>query len=131
MRAKLLLVASALGAMIACDDVLLGEEGTFTANCDRDPPLTYESFGKGYVGKWCTGCHSAYIRENQRNDAPLDVNLDTYEDVQRWADRIWARSVDTSGMPPGGGASEAETGALAEWLRCDVYPELQRRGDGS
>ena len=53
------------------------------------------------------------------------MNLDTYDDVVIWADRIWERSVVTDGMPPGGGASQAESDLLAEWLRCDVYPSAR------
>lgn len=125
MKLKLALVTAFLAVLTACDDVILGDEGTFSYNCERDPPLTYENFGEGYIGKWCRGCHSADQREGQRNDAPPDVNLDTFDDVVLWADRIWARSVETDGMPPGGGASQAETDQLAEWLRCEVYPVRQ------
>ena len=128
MKVKLLVMTGILGVLTACDDVLMGEEGTFSVNCDREPPLTYDNFGKGYMGKWCHGCHSVDVREGQRNGAPLDVNLDTLDDVTIWADRIWARSVETDGMPPGGGASEAESGALAEWLRCEVYPFKNQGG---
>ena len=55
MKWKLAFVVGVLGSQIACDDVLLGEEGTFSLNCDRSPALTYDNFGRGYMGKWCTG----------------------------------------------------------------------------
>ena len=128
---SLALVTAALAVLTGCDDVLLGYDGSFTGNCDRDPPLTYDNFGQGYVGKWCTGCHSADVRMNQRSGAPLDVNLDTYDDIIAWVERIDERSVKSAGMPPGGGASEAETDKLGEWLRCSVYVDRQNRGDGS
>ena len=66
-------VATALGVLTACDDVLLGYDGTFTGNCDRDPPLTYDNFGQAYLGKWCPGCHSSFVRENQRSGAVTGV----------------------------------------------------------
>jgi len=128
---RLATVATALGVLTACDDVLLGYDGTFTGNCDREPPLTYDNFGKAYIGKWCTGCHSVYLREGQRSQAPADVNLDTYEDIMAFVDRIDARAVQTTGMPPGGGTSQAEVDLLGEWLRCSVYPDAQRYSGGT
>jgi len=124
-------VAAALGVLTACDDVLLGYDGTFTGNCDREPPLTYDNFGEAYLGKWCTGCHSSFVRENQRSGAPIGIDFDTYEDVMAWVDRIDETAVQTDYMPPGGGASQAESDALGEWLRCQVYPDAQNSGGGA
>ena len=131
MRWKLASVAVVLGILTACDDSIIGPEPPITAYCNRQPKLTYENFGKAYMGKWCTGCHSSLQRENQRVGAPPDVNLDTWDDVLLHADRIQARSVDTTTMPPAAGVSQEETNQLGEWLRCEVYPALASQGEGT
>lgn len=114
-----------------CDDTIVGPEPPVNNYCSREPRLTYENFGKGYMNKWCTGCHAAALRPNQRNGAPEDVNLDTFADIMVHATRIQARSVDTTTMPPSAAPSPEETNALGEWLRCDVYPSINAQGDGA
>ncbi len=91
--------------------------------CDRDPPLTWANFGQGWMDKHCTGCHSSLLRADQRNGAPVQVDLDTWEDAVAWGPRIAARSLGKEAtMPPGGGPSEEERRLLAEWLECAVLP---------
>lgn len=88
---------------------------------ERDPHLTYDNFGKGFISKHCVGCHSSLIAGNQRKGAPPGVDLDTYLGVVTWAYRVEARSLgDSPGMPPGGGPSESERARLEEWLSCQV-----------
>jgi uncharacterized membrane protein len=132
-RAVLLMapLAVVLGSQTACDDSVIGPEPPVTAYCNREPKLTYDNFGRGYMNQWCTGCHAARLRPYQRNGAPPDVNLDTFDDVMLHAERIQVRSVDSTTMPPTGTPSEAEVQALGEWLRCDVYPSINRQGDGA
>ena len=97
--------------------------------CYHDPPLTYANFGKGYVDKHCVGCHSSLIPVEARVGAPIGVDLNTYEDVLLWADRIDARSTgDSPTMPPGGGPSPDEIALLKEWLECSVFPDVQDGG---
>jgi uncharacterized membrane protein len=88
--------------------------------CDRDPPLDYLTFGKGQMQTHCVGCHSSLVREDQRNGAPVGVDLDTYDGVVTWAERIRVRTVELQDMPPGGGPSDEERAQLAEWLDCAV-----------
>ena len=78
------------------------------------------------MSKHCTGCHSAIVPDDHRNEAPIDVNLDTYADVLHFASRIEARVlVDVEDrMPPGGGLTSDELDRLNEWLRCGVFPDL-------
>lgn len=115
----------------ACDDTIVGPEPPINGYCGRDPKLTYENFGRGYMNKWCTGCHAAALRPNQRNGAPEDVNLDSFADILVHATRIQARSVDSTTMPPAAAPSKEETEALGEWLRCDVFPSINAQGDGA
>ena len=94
-----------------------------SGDCLRDPPLSYGNFGKGLMGRHCTGCHSSLLPEGQRNLAPVGVDLDTWAGVVQWGPRIEARSVgDAPTMPPGGGPTAQERAMLAEWLQCDVLP---------
>jgi len=101
--------------------------GDTAATCDRDPPLTYESFGEGFVSKHCTACHSSLLESGERNEATVGVDLDTYAGVLVFAERIQARVVepDTPEMPPGGGPTEEEQQMLREWLVCSVYPDKE------
>lgn len=95
-----------------------------SGRCHRDPPLTYENFGRGLMERHCAGCHSSLLPEGQRNLAPMGVDLDTWAGVQKWADRIQARSTgENPTMPPGGGPTELERSQLAEWLSCDVLED--------
>lgn len=98
-----------------------GADSAGSVCAERDPHLTYDNFGKGFISKHCVGCHSSLIAGNQRKGAPPGVDLDTYNGVVTWAYRIEARSLGESpGMPPGGGPSEAERARLEEWLGCQV-----------
>ena len=100
--------------LLAC-----GAPGDSASTCDRDPPLSYENFGKGLMERHCTGCHSSLLPEGRRNEAPLGVDLDTWEGVVKWGTRIEVRSTgDSPDMPPGGGPTEEERQKLLEWLQC-------------
>lgn len=104
--------------LLACSGAPAGDSGT----CHRDPPLEWANFGQGWMQKHCAGCHSSLVREDQRNGAPVGVDLDTWPDMLTWAERIDVRALDTLDMPPGGGPSEEERRLLREWLDCAVYP---------
>ncbi|MFK8048968.1 MAG: urate hydroxylase PuuD [Halioglobus sp.] len=47
----------------------------------------------------CASCHSARPSDEVFTAAPLGMMLDTLDEMQRWASRIKARSVDTADMP--------------------------------
>lgn len=113
-----------LPLLLAC-----GEGGGDSADpaCDRSPPLSYQNFGEALIDEHCVGCHSSLVPEDHREGAPPGVDLDTYEGVLTWAERVEARAVDPdAGMPPGGGPSDEERALLGEWLRCAVLPEAAR-----
>lgn len=110
---------------LSCDDHLLGEAAPIGVSCLRDPPLTYENFGDAILDRHCNSCHSVYVREGQRGQAPLGVDFDTWEDVLDWAERIYLRAVDQRDMPPSGGTMVAdERVKLEEWFRCEVFPSI-------
>jgi hypothetical protein len=90
-------------------------------SCDRDPPLRYDNFGQGFMGKHCAGCHSSLFEGPMRKGAPPGVDLDTYANVVTWAYRVEARATgDAPSMPPGGGPSPTDLARLDEWLQCSV-----------
>ena len=96
------------------------------AQCRRDPPLTWDNFGHGFLTKHCLACHSSLVPEGAREGAPVGVDFDTYGSVLTWADRIAARAVaDDADMPPGGGPSVEERANLSEWLGCGVAADAQ------
>jgi uncharacterized membrane protein len=108
-----------LAALAGCT----GAPAADTGACGHAPALTWANFGQGWMDKHCVGCHSSLLREDQRNGAPVGVDLDTWEDAVLWGDRIAARSVgDDADMPPGGGPSAEERRLLEEWLECAVLP---------
>lgn len=103
--------------------------------CTHDPPLTYENFGRGFTEQYCNGCHSSLVPPNHRNDAPEEINFDTYEGLLYWADLVQEQTVlvddpDTVDpydplMPPGGGPTQAELVLYDEWLQCELLPDAQ------
>jgi hypothetical protein len=99
------------------------------SDCLRDPPLTYDNFGEGFVEQFCAGCHSSLTPEVHRNGAPAGVDFDHYGAVLSWAERIEARVLEPEparAMPPGGGPTEEERERLSEWVRCSVLPDRAR-----
>lgn len=117
-------VLLALSAPTGCDDHVIGQRAPISTSCLREPPLTWDNFGDGIIGRHCRPCHSSVVRAGQRAEAPPDVNFDTYEDVLLWADLIQARAVHSETMPPAGGMQPIERQQLGEWLRCEVLPAL-------
>lgn len=86
-------------------------------DCESSP-LTYETFGDPFVTSWCRGCHSAEVYPTMRQDAPLDVNLDTIDEVRAQRRMILQLAAETTAMPPSGGPSDEERALLREWLAC-------------
>lgn len=102
------------------------QEQTEGPDCSRTPALTYENFGRGFLERNCTGCHSSYLTDmKERNYAPLSVNLNTYADAILWVDRIDVRTVQDQDMPPAGGLSSNDLDMLHEWLTCEVRSDAQ------
>lgn len=122
-----ILLASALSG---CDDHVIGQSAPFVVTCLRDPPLTYENFGKGMLDRHCNSCHTEAAREGQRGGAPLGVDFDDWDMVLQWAERIEVRTVEESTMPPSGGTLLAyEREQFAEWMRCEVLPSLGQNNE--
>lgn len=107
----------ALGLIAACSSSDDGGEPTNTSD-ECSTALSYESFAGPFFLDWCTGCHSSALAEGSRQEAPLDVNFDTLDDIRAFEARILARVVNEHDMPPAGGPSEDERKMLADWFAC-------------
>lgn len=111
---------SLLLGLVACQT----EEELPTVDCSREPALSYDNFGKGFLERNCTGCHSVYLTDPEsRNYAPLGVDLNTYSDAVKWAERIDARTYVDMDMPPAGGLLQNDLDQLHEWIECSVLKD--------
>jgi hypothetical protein len=110
----------------SCDDHLIGFAAPIGGgdSCNREPPLTYENFGKGLLARHCGSCHSDFVRGAQRGNAPLGVDFNNWDFVLQWADRIEVRTIQQGDMPPTGTMVQLEKDRLEEWLQCEVFPAL-------
>lgn len=94
--------------------------------CSPGGALTYESFGKPFLNRYCTRCHSTAVTGDARQSAPADHNFDTLEDVLAMAEHIDTNAAGgpaalNTTMPPSGPfPTEAERRRLGEWLACEV-----------
>lgn len=98
--------------------------------CPPDNPLTYRSFGDGFLRTWCTGCHSSTLAASDRQDAPLGVDFDRAALYKPHARDIYDRAVleahaaatdpsaSASPMPPAGIVPEADLRRLGQWIAC-------------
>ncbi len=106
---------------LGCDDHVRRVRRGGDEDCDRDPPLTYETFGAGRMEELCTACHSSLFEGyDRRNGAPEGVDLDTLAGVVEHYDRVVARTVDGRTMPAGGNVTEEDLAMIEEWLVCEV-----------
>ncbi|MCG8423017.1 MAG: c-type cytochrome [Proteobacteria bacterium] len=77
-----------------------------------------QMMGAMLIASQCQGCHLASLTGAARNNAPPNVNFDTAEDVMNREGRIRARAIDSSGMPPGGGLTQAQKDLVEIYLDC-------------
>lgn len=97
--------------------------------CPPDNPLTYRSFGAGFLRTWCTGCHSSTLAAKDRQDAPDDVDFDSAAAYRANAPLVHDRAVlearkleadpaGSSPMPPAGLVPPDELRRLEQWIAC-------------
>jgi len=99
-----------VGALAAC--------GTDTDSACSASFLRYSNFGAPFIANWCRACHSAELPPDMRQQAPIDVNFDTLDDIRAWSRPIALTAGDGTSMPPAGGPSADERQMLVAWLRC-------------
>jgi uncharacterized membrane protein len=108
--------ASVLLWLLACADAEPTETGDTALPPVDCAGLDWDSVGAPFVYTYCTGCHSATTAD--RGGAPVTVDLDTYEGVVGWLDRVRVRAVTLQNMPPTGGPPDDELAVFGDWLRC-------------
>lgn len=97
--------------------------------CPTRPTLTYENFGRGFMGHYCVRCHAADLVGDARHGAPSSANLDRLAGVKDYRAEVDALAaagphVFNSQMPPSGELPEGATPLgeerrrLGEWLAC-------------
>jgi uncharacterized membrane protein len=97
------------------------------STCPTGSTLTYESFGRQFMEKYCTRCHSSSVSDDQRQGAPSDHNFDTLDNIHDTpAEHIdeqaaaGPNAVNTAMPPSDPRPTEAERKQLGEWLACDA-----------
>ena len=88
-------------------------------DCPTDSYLSYENVGQPFLANWCTGCHSAQLPVDMRQNAPMGVDFDTLAGTREHLDRIELLAAgDAPTMPPVAGPDPDERALFAEWLAC-------------
>ena len=98
--------------------LLTGCEEKTKSTCEESP-WTYTNTGEIFMLNWCTSCHHSDITGADRKDGTQGVDLNGFENVAAFLDRIEARALgDAPTMPPAGGPTPQELERLQEWLLC-------------
>jgi len=113
------LLLSCLGLTVACNPKpATPDSGLPEPECET-LIWNWQNTGEPFMRTWCTSCHHSDLDDDSRQGAPIDVNLETYADFVRWAERVDARVWATSApMPPAGGPTEEELDLLGTWMDC-------------
>jgi uncharacterized membrane protein len=119
------------------DDDHHPEGGASGAVCPAGNTLSYDSFGRDFMQKYCTRCHASSVTGDLRNGAPADHNFDTRADILAMADHIDEHAaagpdaVNTAMPPDGTAPTEEERRKLGEWLACETSDgDAGGTGDG-
>ena len=120
-------IAIALGLCAALTLAACGEHGEPTGSvCPPTPTLTYVNFGKPFMERYCTMCHSSDLAGNDRRGAPSFHDFDTLFGIKAVNEHIdettaaGPAAVNT-GMPeddPKPTTREREL--LGEWIACQM-----------
>lgn len=96
------------------------------ATCPENSDLSYESFGKPFMEKYCTGCHSSKLSGAARHDAPEDHDFDSYEGIIGVAEHIdqmaaaGPKGVNDIMPPLDPRPAMEEREKLGQWLACEL-----------
>ena len=66
--------------------------------------------------QYCIGCHG--IMSSNRQGAPIDVTLDSIDNILTHLDTIRDELISES-MPPSGGITEDGIELVVQWLDCE------------
>jgi uncharacterized membrane protein len=79
--------------------------------------VSYANVGEAFMVQYCLGCHAAY--SSNRQGAPVDVTLDSLEDIRLHIDQV-RHEIESQTMPPSGGVEEEQLALILDWLDCEV-----------
>jgi hypothetical protein len=88
--------------------------GLAAEGCEDTAGLSWDGFAWGFFLTYCNACHSA--ASTNRYGAPVGVDFDHPEDVERQSARIRARVIEEATMPLGGGVPPEALGQLEAYL---------------
>jgi cytochrome c5 len=94
------------------------------ASCPPTSTLTYESFGRAFMGDYCVRCHDSKLTGAARQGATSFHDFDTVAGIRGVGDHIERTAGAGPGainetMPPNGAKPSLEDRQkLAEWMVC-------------
>jgi uncharacterized membrane protein len=94
------------------------------STCPPASTLTYDNFGKNFMTKYCTRCHSSELTGADRMGAPSFHDFDTIFGIRAVSNHIdettaAGPAVTNKGMPPDSPSPTLEERTqLGEWIAC-------------
>jgi hypothetical protein len=97
------------------------------ATCPDGNTLTYDTFGKPFMDKYCVRCHSTKLKTDvERMFAPPGHDFDVFEGIIGVAEHVdqYAAAgpdkVNTMMPPSGAKPTMEEREQLGQWLACEL-----------
>jgi hypothetical protein len=96
------------------------------STCPTDSTLTYETFGKPFMERYCTRCHDSALEGDARQGAPSFHDFDTLNGIKAVSDHIDETTAAgpagiNRGMPEGSPTpTDDERYQLGEWIACGM-----------
>jgi cytochrome c5 len=127
-RAAAAFAAAAFAAVIAagCTNSVPLFGPPTQSQCAAGSALTYESFGRGFMERYCTRCHASTLRGEDRQGAPSFHDFDTLFGIKAVFDHVdettasGPAATNTSMPPDTPSPTLAERQQLGEWLACGM-----------
>ena len=87
-----------------------------TAMTESCADLSYDNVGVPFMTQYCIGCHG--LVSSNRQGAPVDVTLDSMDNILEHLDVIRAEILLET-MPPSGGVTQEGIDVVVQWLDCE------------
>lgn len=88
-------------------------------DCSQGTTLSWDNFGRQFIRRYCSGCHSASLNGSGRQGAPTDMNFDTHAEALEFrVDMLLHAASNGAKMPPGVPVGRDERALFSEWLKC-------------
>lgn len=103
-------------AVAFCFAIQFATSQAKAADCTK----TYDNFGKAFMEKYCTHCHSSAKKGKfARRGAPDGYDFDTVEGIKKEKGEIIEWVTVKKKMPPKGPVSDQEQADLKAWIDCE------------